>query len=96
MILDTIDKNLNDFTNQFNEMHKITMVTFSSLFLLLIIAYNNYFLSANASTSSSESRDIIQIPSESTDFPGNNQNALEILFAKATVSSNDAVHVVDQ
>ncbi|MDN5868961.1 MAG: FxLYD domain-containing protein [Candidatus Nitrosocosmicus sp.] len=72
-------------------MYKITMTTFSILFLLSLITYINHFLPANASE---ESDVIIQITSEPTDFPGNNQDTLEILFTKATKNSNDAVHVI--
>lgn len=66
------------------------MTIFSFILSLVLITSTSHFLSANAST---ESDNIIQIPSEPTDFPGNNQDILEIMFAKATISSSDAVHV---
>ncbi len=69
---------------------KILCVTISQIFLLILFLSDTDFLMVNAS---SESTDIIQIPSEATDFPENNQETLEILFSKAT-SSSDSVHVI--
>ena len=51
---------------------------------------NNISL-ANASPDSQNN--ITQIPSEATDFPGNNQNAIEILFTKAVKSIVGDYHV---
>lgn len=50
-----------------------------------------HYLPVHAST---ESAEITQIPSEATDYTGNNNDALQILFSKATISDNDSLHVV--
>lgn len=76
-------------------MHKITIPFFSifvlSSLLLILTTFDISFFQTNAS---SESNEIIQIPSKPTDFPGNSQDNLEILFSKATRSSSGDVHVI--
>lgn len=65
--------------------------TFPFILLLILFVSSANFSKTNATT---ELNDIIQIPSEPTDFPGNNQDVLEILFAKATINNIDDVHVI--
>lgn len=62
-----------------------------SLFLSVMYLTSNSIPLANASPGSQNN--ITQIPSEATDFPGNNQQAIEILFTKASKSDNGDYHV---
>jgi parallel beta-helix repeat protein len=62
-----------------------------SLFLSVLSIFSNNISLANASPELQNN--LIQIPSEATDFPGNNQQAIEILFTKASKSGNGDYHV---
>lgn len=65
----------------------IPIVLLTLLTSLLTIHYSP----VHAST---ESIEITQIPSEPTDYPGNNDDSLQMLFSKATIRDNDSVHVI--
>ncbi len=67
------------------------VIIFLSLFLSVLYLTSNSIPLANASPGSQNN--ITQIPSEATDFPGNNQQAIEILFTKASKSDNGDYHV---
>ncbi len=67
------------------------VIIFLSLFLSVLYLTSNSIPLANASPGLQNN--ITQIPSEVTDFPGNNQQAIEILFTKASKSDNGDYHV---
>ena len=62
--------------------------------VLIIIISSILVIHLSPVYASTESAEITQIPSEPTDYPGNNQEVLQILFSKASISDNDSVHVV--
>lgn len=62
--------------------------------LVLIIIISSILVIHLSPVYASTESEITQIPSELTDYPGNNNETLQILFSKATISDNDSVHVI--
>lgn len=75
-----------------NIIFSFVLVSLAILTLLSISTYMTTDMIVNASTD--QTNEIFQIPSEPTDFPGNNQDLVDILFVKANKDSIDNYHVL--